>query len=307
MKKFGIEALAAALLVTLAVLGLTGCPNGDETTVEGPDKPLTPSGWTKGLESLKVETGNDAGTILYQFDATDPAADSYQLYRVKGINNKAGDIIAGDTAPLTPAAGSKTAITGLDNGETYSIVVVANKTGNTPAVSAVKQVKAMHVATKLTINNIPYQTIPFFFVSAEQQGTGAAVLGGFLDASLASATYTPQHSWDAIVPQAASPSTKADASLYLYDALKLMGYAQAAQNANTASTTAINLRPGNVDKKKLSGSGHLNISVYGSPGTDGGAPTSSKTYKTKQPIDFSAAAITVDWDTQIEDTTPPTP
>ena len=295
MKRFGIAALCAALVV----FGLAGCPSGDEA-IERPDKPLTPTGWTKGLDSLKVETGDIAGQILYQFEATDPVADTYELYRVKGIKNKAGDIIAGDTAPLDPTVGRQDAITGLDVGETYSIVVVAKATsGRTPAVSAVKQVKAMHEATLLIINNIPYQTIPFFFASASD-GMGAAVLGGFLDAA---AAYTPQHNWDEIVPQT-TDQTKADANLYLYNGAKLMGYALAAQNA---APTALNLRPGNVDKKKLSGTGHLTITVFGAPATGGGTPTSNKTYRTRQTIDLNASTITVDWDTAIEDITPPTP
>jgi hypothetical protein len=138
-----------------AMLLFMGCPADDSPDEEppAPDGPKTPAGWTQGID-LSVTEGDNPGEIKYTFTATIPAADSYELCYIKGAKNKADEITTG--TKITPALSG--VISGLEEGETYSVVVVARKAGLEDAISGVKQSKAADL-TKIKITGIPLTTM----------------------------------------------------------------------------------------------------------------------------------------------------
>ena len=89
------------------------------------------SKWTRGLTDLVIQQGASLGQLTYSFSATDPVADTYTLYYLEGTIIDAQQIIDdGTDISVTPASiASPGVITGLKNGMTYSIVVVAAKSG----------------------------------------------------------------------------------------------------------------------------------------------------------------------------------
>jgi hypothetical protein len=135
MKKTYLWGALALVMVTLL-----GCPPGDDSTPDpiSADGPVTPMGWTKGLEDFVIQAGDNPGTVKYKFSATDPAASSYKLYYVQGSKTKAKDIIDGSLyREVNP--GSEFAEVSLSSANTlYSFVVVAESTGKTNATSGVK-------------------------------------------------------------------------------------------------------------------------------------------------------------------------
>ncbi|MDR3019385.1 MAG: hypothetical protein LBU66_00605 [Treponema sp.] len=118
MKKTSILAVIALVLAFF----MTGCEDGSPK-----DNSSGPTKWTKGLDDLAVDAANDYGVLEYTFSATDPKAASYTLYYIEGDEADRAKIIAdGQNKTVQPAAAaSPGTITGLDNGKTYSIVVVA--------------------------------------------------------------------------------------------------------------------------------------------------------------------------------------
>lgn len=130
---------ALLCMALCAALIFMGCPADDEGEV-----------WAKEITDLVVSAGTRYGEINYRFTATEPAADSYELYYIKGAKSEADEITAGPK--ITPQFSG--AISGLEAGETYSVVVIAQKSGFEDAISEVKQAKAMESFT-LTITGVP--------------------------------------------------------------------------------------------------------------------------------------------------------
>ena len=168
MKKCMLLGMAALVMFALA-----GC-QGEEVTGGEPDGPSTIGEWTTGINDFKVQTGDNPGEIKYMFNATNPAADEYTLYYMKGAINSAALIIAtGKQMAQTPGAAeaggfvsmniapaSFTALSDLTVNASYSLVVEAKKGTKDDAKSGVKQVKAKEGAAlppqiKLTVNGIP--------------------------------------------------------------------------------------------------------------------------------------------------------
>jgi len=82
---------------------------------------------------LSLATGN--AELTYTWTASNPTADSYDVYWKVGNNLSAADVKTG-TKITGATSGSK--ITGLTNGTAYSVVVTANKAGYTSKDSAVQ-------------------------------------------------------------------------------------------------------------------------------------------------------------------------
>jgi phosphatidylethanolamine-binding protein (PEBP) family uncharacterized protein len=161
MKKMYVLGMAALVMLTFM-----GCPD-DEIISILPDGPSSP-GWIKGLGSLVVKQGENPGEIQYQFDATNPEADTYILYYIEGRENSSDKIIAAaKEAEQTESVNNSTdfeTIT-LTPGKTYSVVVVAKKTNDTgeqTAKSGVKIVTAKDAPQiTLTVSGIPAGTTIF--------------------------------------------------------------------------------------------------------------------------------------------------
>ncbi|MDR0473915.1 MAG: hypothetical protein LBH43_09640 [Treponema sp.] len=144
----------------LLMVSFTGCPVDKNS---GADQV-----WIKGMTDLSVAMGDHAGEIKYSFSATEPAADSYTLYYVQGERD-AADIMAGSSIDITPDLTGT--IPGLEGGKTYSVVVVAKKTGLPDSVSKVKQAAAcswIKGITGLSVNTGDYANeIKYSFSATE--------------------------------------------------------------------------------------------------------------------------------------------
>ena len=73
--------------------------------------------------------------IKYIWTASNPVADSYDVYWKEGSGLSAADVKSSNTKQIGASSGG--AITGLTNGTTYSVIVVANKAGYTSIDSVV--------------------------------------------------------------------------------------------------------------------------------------------------------------------------
>jgi len=167
MKKIFVLGLAA-----LFMLVIIGC--GDDGILKNePDGPITSGDW-KGLTNCVIETGDNPGEIKYKFSATDPAADSYTLYYMKGSISSAAVIMATGKqfGNSEPAAGGMKAVdpgdnfeklSGLTAGTAYSVVIEALKGANDYSRSGVKYVtsKEKPQPFKLTIPDIDKATLPY--------------------------------------------------------------------------------------------------------------------------------------------------
>ncbi|MCL2763282.1 MAG: DUF4832 domain-containing protein [Treponema sp.] len=86
------------------------------------------------MPGLSLTAGN--GSISYTMTASTPPAGSYHLYYRQGNFTAAADIKAGTMITANLAGGT---ITGVTNGQVYSVVITANQDGFTPGDSPVRQ------------------------------------------------------------------------------------------------------------------------------------------------------------------------
>lgn len=146
-RSFLMKKLLFGIAATLLVVALAGCPtddNGKKDDSTPQDGPSTPSEWTKGITDFGVVQGDEPGEIKYSFSATDPSAGvTYTLYWAKGTKSTATEIMTaadGDDMPVSP--GNNQVWDEGTAGQTYSFVVVAEKTDFGDAKSAVKTATA---------------------------------------------------------------------------------------------------------------------------------------------------------------------
>ena len=99
----------------------------------------------------------DNAKITYTWTASDPAADSYDVYYRAGTWTTAAEVKAGTKITGATSGG---VITGLTNGTTYSVIVTANKANYSSMDSAVK------TATPI-LNN--FTTSPTLTLAADNQ------------------------------------------------------------------------------------------------------------------------------------------
>ncbi|MDR0486688.1 MAG: hypothetical protein LBG91_00410, partial [Treponema sp.] len=192
MKKTYLWGALALVMVTLL-----GCPTGDDGTPDpiSADGPVTPAGWTKGLEDFVIRAGDVPGTVKYKFSATEPAADTYTLHYTEGSKDKAADIkVADKTKSVSPSADFQT-IT-LDPGKAYSVVVVAKSGSLDDAISAVKKVTTKTADTtavpfKLTVSGSIPNDIVGAAVRENLSANGAVLAVAMKDEDGVFEFYTP--------------------------------------------------------------------------------------------------------------------
>ena len=120
-------------------------------------------------------------SITCTWTATNPAADSYDIYYVSGSQTnittiKAGTKLTGVTSPRS--------ISGLNEATTYSVIVTANKSGFSSVDSEVKQVATQAAAVLTTV------LIDDFTRSggAQQIPTGAVLSDGYWSVGMVAGT-----------------------------------------------------------------------------------------------------------------------
>ncbi|MCL2762961.1 MAG: glycosyl hydrolase, partial [Treponema sp.] len=114
----------------------TTATNGTMTITREFPRTAPPEGVDQIFEAapvLTLSSGN--GSLGYSWTASNPVADNYTLYYRQG-NFNAAQVISGGTAINNATSGGT--ISSLTNGQVYSVVVRANRTGYTSIESAVR-------------------------------------------------------------------------------------------------------------------------------------------------------------------------
>jgi hypothetical protein len=131
IKVFGFAALVA--VIGFAVISMIGCPAPDNGTNGNEGGTLDGQETFTAAPALTIEPDN--GKITYTWTASEPAADSYDVFWKAGSGLSAADVKTGTKITGATSGGE---ITGLTNGTTYSVIVSANKASYTSADSAVQ-------------------------------------------------------------------------------------------------------------------------------------------------------------------------
>ena len=105
--------------------------------------------------TLTLAAGN--AKLTYTWTASNPAADSYDVYWKAGSGLSAAEVKTGTKITGATSGGE---ITGLTNGTAYSVIVVANKAGYTSIDSTVKTATPVDAIYGVTLSQTGTYTFP---------------------------------------------------------------------------------------------------------------------------------------------------
>jgi hypothetical protein len=154
----------------------------------------------------------DNTKLTYTWTASNPVADSYDIYWKAGNNLSAADVKTGTKITGARSGGS---ISGLTNGTTYSVLVTANKTGYNAIDSTVGTVTPIQAnAAKPVISAQPQGGI--FFKTGTLSVTASVTDGGTLTYQWYRNTSNSTYGGTAIAGATGSSYTLSDMGTYYY-------------------------------------------------------------------------------------------
>ncbi|GHS89471.1 hypothetical protein FACS189487_09750 [Campylobacterota bacterium] len=136
---------------------------------------------------LALSQVTDSNSLAYTITASDPAADSYTIWYIQGIETDTATIKASGAS--VAVSGTTGTITGLSWGETYSAFVEADKTGYTTSGSSVKQQTTVNpVPTSIAISGTPTKTV--YGIGEDFDPTGLTLTVNYSDLTSSTPTIT---------------------------------------------------------------------------------------------------------------------
>jgi len=115
--------------------------------------------------TLTLSVGN--GSLSYLWTASNPSADSYDIYWKAGSNLTAAEVKTGTKITGASSGGS---ISALTNGTAYSVVVTANKTGYTAIDSIVRTIAIVPALWACTVSAESSNESVFYATAVDSSG-----------------------------------------------------------------------------------------------------------------------------------------
>ena len=158
--------LVLCIFLIIVAFGFAGCKEPSELLPE-----FELDAWVVGIKNITLTSGG-MGEFSYKFDATVPAAETYTLYYKEGVTNDPSAIITGGKSVEVNRLQRAGLIKGLNNGTSYSAVVVAKYSGLADSISDAKHVSIGYTSwvkglDDLVIKSGNYGKITYSFSETE--------------------------------------------------------------------------------------------------------------------------------------------